>query len=267
MLFMTQALLISAALFGAMVEGDRVGEVRIVPIERTPEPNEVEVRIAYPREGEVVKENPVRVQLRLELYPLGVFSDFPRAKEIRDSKDGQSLHIIVDGKPYLSVNEAIDEMSETEEIDYDQTVEMKIPYKLAPGLHVLRVFPVRSFDEMLKGPSVFTTGSFYVGEKGSSPAIDLSKPFLTYNQPQGTFDAKKPILLDFFVSNTQLSKDGYKVRLTLDGSDKRILTEWSPHYIYGLKPGSHTIKIELLDPNNRVLSPLFDDLERTIILK
>jgi hypothetical protein len=266
MALLAKALILSAALLSATVEGDRAGEVRVVPVARTPEPDEVEVRIAYPHQDEV-SENPVRVQLRLEVYPLGVFSDFPRAREIHDSKQGQSIHIIVDEKPFFEVNEAIDEMSETEEIDYDQTIETRIPYNLSNGLHVLRVFPVRSFNESLKGPGVFTTSVFYVGQTETSKTIDLSKPFLTYNQPQGEFDTKKPILLDFFVSNTQLSKDGYKVRLTIDGSDKRILTEWTPYYIYGLKKGSHTVKLELLDPNDRVVPPVFKDLQQSVVLK
>ena len=254
-------------LFGAIVEGEKTGEIRVVPVERTPEPDTVEIKIAYPKENEVEDDNPVRLQLRLETYGLGVYSDFPRAKEIRDSKEGQAIHIIVDGRPYISINEAIDDMSESEEIDYDQTLMVKLPYKLSEGEHVIRAFPVRSFDECLKGSGVFAADIFYVGQKKPTLDVDLSKPYLTYNQPQGEFDGKKPILLDFFLSNTQLSPDGYHVRLTIDGTDKRLLSSWTPHYIYGLKRGSHTIKIELLDPKNNVIAPLFDDLERTIVVK
>lgn len=267
MALLGKTVLLCAALLGAMVEGEKGGDVRVVPVDRTPEPDSVEIRVAYPREGDVETDNPIRVQLRLETYALGVYTDMPRAKEIRDSKEGQSVHIIVDGKPYFAVNEAIDEMSESEEIDFDQTINTKLPFRLPEGEHILRVFPVRSFDECLKGPDVFQAIHFFVGQKTPAMNIDLSKPYLTYNQPQGEFEMKKPVLLDFFLSNTQLSKDGYKVRLTIDGSDKRLLTEWSPYYIYGLKKGSHTIKLELLDQNNRVVRPLFDDLQRTIVIK
>ncbi len=267
MALLTKAFWISTALLAAVIEGERGGEVRVVPVENTPEPDSVEIRIAYPRAGEVENDNPIRVQLRVETYPLGIYSDFPRGREIQDTKEGQSVHLIIDGKSYISVNEAIDEMSETEEIDYDQTINMKLPYKLHPGEHVLRTFPVRSFGECLKGPGVFQAASFFVGQTTPALSVDLSKPYLTYNQPQGEFDSKKPILLDFFLCNTQLSKDGYKVRVTIDGSDKRIVTEWSPHYIYGLHKGSHTFKLELLDPSGKVVPPLFDDLQKTIIMK
>jgi hypothetical protein len=90
---------------------------------------------------------------------------------------------------------------------------------------------------------------------------------LTYNAPEGEFKDGQPILLDFYVVNTQLSKDGYKVRLIIDGTDKRMLTEWVPYFIYGLKKGSHTIKLELLNPQGTVLAPLFNDLEQTIVVK
>lgn len=262
-----KALWISAALLAAVVEGERGGEVRVVPVDRIPEPDSVDIKIAYPRENEVETENPINIQIRLETYALGVYSDFPRAQEIRDSKQGQSVHFIVDGRPYISVNEAIDEMSESDEVDYDQTINTKLSYKLPEGEHMLRVLLVRSFDECLKGTQAFQATRFYVGKKTPALSADLSEPYLTYNQPQGEFEMKKPVLLDFYLSNTQLSKDGYKVRLTIDRTDKRILTDWTPYYIYGLKKGSHTIKLELLDPHNRVIKPLFDDLERTIVIK
>ncbi len=267
MALLSKAFWISATLIAAMIEGDRAGDVRVVPVENTPEPDAVEMRIAYPREGEVDTDNPIMVQLRLESYALGVYSDFPRAKEIQDTKEGQAVHIIIDGRPFVAVNEAIDEMSETEEIDYDQTINMRLPYKLPEGEHIMRVFPVRSFGESLKGPGVFQAAKFYVGKKTPALNVDLSIPYLTYNQPQGEFDSKKPILLDFCLANTQLSPDGYKVRLTIDGSDKRLLSTWSPYYIYGLKKGSHTLKLELLDPSGSVIKPLFDDLQKTIIVK
>ena len=258
---------ISSLAFGATIEGDQVTGIRVVPMKPTPEPDEVEVRFAFPLQGEVKNANPVRIQLRLEAYPIGFASDFPRAREIRDSNEGQALRIIVDGKKPFDINEAIDDVAENEEIDFDQILEATIPFDLREGTHILRAFPIRSFGESLKGPSSFAAMYFYFEKAQSKPSIDLSQPYLTYNVPEGEYKSSEPILLDFYLSNTQLSQDGYKVRLTIDGSDKRILTEWIPYFIYGLKKGSHKIKLELLDPHNKVLSPLFNDLEHTIYLK
>jgi hypothetical protein len=252
---------IVALILGASIEGDHTGDVRVVPMEATPEPDEVRTRIAFP-EGDMKDESKPFLEFRLEGYPLGIYSKVPRASELRDRGEGQTLHIVIDDQPFIEVNEALEDTADTEEIDFDQLIKIKSPYTLKSGVHVLRVFPVRSFDESLKGNGAFAATSFYVKEKTGK--IDLSKPYLTYNQPQGVFKRNTPILLDFYVTNTQLSKDGYKVRLTIDGRDRRILTEWVPYYIYGLGRGSHSIKIELLDPSNKVVPPLFNDLEKTI---
>jgi hypothetical protein len=160
-----------SSVWGATVEGQQTGNVRVIPMKPTPEPDEVEVRFAFPKQGEVKTENPVKAQLRLEAYPLGFMSDFPRAREIRDSNEGQSIHIILDGKHHFDINEAIDDVAENEEIDFDQILEVTIPYKLSPGIHVLRAFPVRSYDESLKGPSCFASMYFYFGKAES--VLDL----------------------------------------------------------------------------------------------
>ncbi len=254
------------SVWGARVEGSQTTGVRVIPMKSTPEPDEVEVRFVFPLEGELKTDSPVIVQLRLEAFPIGFNSDFPRAREIRDSDEGQSIHIILDGKHHFDINEAIDDVAENEEIDFDQIIQAKIPYNLSDGIHILRTFPVRSFGESLKNPKCFAATYFYFGKAEKKPSFDLEKPYLTYNCPEGEFTSGQPILLDFYLSNTQLSKDGYKVRLTIDGSDKRILTDWVPYYIYGLKKGSHSIKLELLDPNNKVLAPLFNDLEQKIVV-
>ncbi len=255
-------MLATAALSGAEVEGERAGSVRVVTVDPTPEPNEVGTHIVFPKEGEVKDSNPLTLQFRLNGYPLGFYSEFPRTREIRNSKEGQALHILIDDRPYLEVNEAIDDVGDSEDITYDQTITSRVPFNLSPGVHVLRVYPVRSFGESLKGDGCFAASYFYMGkEKGS---VDLSKPFLTYNQPVGSFELGKPVLLDFYISNCQLSKDGYKVRLTIDGSDKRLLTQWVPYYIYGLKHGTHIIQLDLLDQSGNILAPLFKDTERTI---
>jgi hypothetical protein len=256
-----------AAAFGAVVEGEHSGEVRVIPVQRTPEPNEVETRFSFPSKGELKTEAPFKGQIRLEAYSLGFYSDFLRAREIRENSEGQAMHIILDGNEYISINEAIDDIAENEEIDLDQTLEFTIPSKLSPGAHVLRAFPVRSFGECLKGSNCFAATYFYYKTKNDSANIDLSKPYLTYNQPDGEYKVGMPILVDFMLTNAQLSNDGYKVRLTIDGSDKRILTDWVPYYVYGLKKGSHTIKLELLDPQGKVIAPLFNDLHRTIVVK
>jgi hypothetical protein len=243
--------------------------IQIVPMDPTPDPNEVETKVLYPRKGEVKNSAPVKGQIRVDGIALGVDTEQPRKKEIWNDPEGQSLHIFIDNQPYFSVNEAfIDALDDVEEY-YDQTAEFEIPFKLQPGMHVIRTFPVRSYNESVKSDRAFTASIFYFQEKKNNPEIDLSKPYLTYNEPQGEYDAVKnqPILLDFYLTNCDLSRDGYKVRLTIDNDNQRILTSWQPYYIYGLKKGMHRIRLELLDPSNNYVSGLFNDVTRTIVIK
>jgi hypothetical protein len=138
-------------------------------------------------------------------------------------------------------------------------------------MHIIRTFPVRSYNESVKSERAFAASTFYYQTKKESAVMDLSKPYLTYNEPQGEYDyAKKdmqPILLDFYLTHCDLSQDGYKVRLTIDNTDKRTLTAWQPYYIYGLGKGLHKVRLELLDPSNNVIPGPFNDVTRTIVVK
>ncbi len=96
--------------------------------------------------------------------------------------------------------------------------------------------------------------------------IDLQKPYLTYNEPQGRFPKSKsnPILLDFLLSNCDLSADGYKVRFTVDNKVIQTLTDYVPYYLYGLSSGKHTVKLELLDNKDKIVPGYFNVTEREI---
>jgi hypothetical protein len=245
--------------------------LQVVPVEPTRDPDHVETRILYPKKNELKTSSPIRGQIRLEGIALGVDTEQPRSKEIWNDTEGQSLHIFIDNQPYFSVNEALIDALDDVQDYFDQTADFEIPFKLQPGMHVIRAFPVRSYNESVKSARAFAASIFYYQEKKDNSQIDLSNPYLTYNEPQGEYDYDRknlqPILLDFYVTNCELSKDGYKVRLTIDNENQRILTSWQPYYIYGLKKGQHRIRLELLDLQNNSVSGLFNDVTRTIVIK
>lgn len=246
--------------------------IQIVPVDPTPDPNVVETKILFPKEGEIKKSSPVKGQIRLDGIALGVDTeDTPRRNEVWNDPEGQSLHIFIDNQPYFSVNEAFIDALDDVENYFDQRADFEIPFKLQPGMHVIRAFPVRSFNESIKSDQAFTASIFYYQSKKDNSNVDLSKPYLTYNEPQGEYDYDKkknePILLDFYLTNCDLSRDGYKIRLTIDNEVQRNLTSWQPYYIYGLKKGMHRIRLELLDPQNKVVPGVFNDVQRTIVLK
>ncbi len=245
-------------------------EIRIVPVKPTPDPEIVETRVVFPQMRDIQTKNPVDVQIRLDGYPLRTYSQFPRAREVLNyNKEGQTLHIVVDNEPYFPENEAIVDALDNAMDYYDQVLEFQIPFDLSPGMHILRVFPARSFGESVKSDGAFTARTFFFRTKTPTLDVDLSQPYLTANQPQGDYkyDPKKPILLDFYLTNVLLSRDGYKVRVTIDKTVQRIVTQWIPYYIYGLKQGNHMIRLELLNEQNQVAPGMFNTVERSFTLK
>ena len=89
-----------------------------------------------------------------------------------------------------------------------------------------------------------------------------------YSRPKGEYTAKdaEKIILDFYLVNTDLSKDGKKVRATNNGSPF-LITKWMPYTMQGLQEGENTIKLELLDENGELVKSPFNPVERTITIK
>ncbi|MGL5264175.1 MAG: hypothetical protein ACRDAI_06355 [Candidatus Rhabdochlamydia sp.] len=244
--------------------------IRIVPVSSTPEPDHVNVKIIYPSEKELCRsEN--RGQIRVEGFALGVDSEFPRKKEIFNDTEGQTLHMIIDNQPYFTITESNMEAWRGIDENSNEIALFDIPFALRSGMHIMRVFPARSFKESLKDPGCFAVRTFYYQNQEQRFSVDLCKPYLTYNEPQGNYFQNScnqhgcnpsPILLDFYITNCQLSKDGYKVSVEIDHHIKEILTSWQPYYIYGLKRGTHHIRLQLLDSNNKLVPGIFNNVER-----
>lgn len=239
--------------------------IRLMPVKRTPEAEASTVVVSLPTPGALVKSQPVWLQIRVEGYPIGASSEFDRQKEIAVTDKGQTMHVVVDNHPYFAVSEpAIDPFNEAGWY-YETNYKFEIQAKLEKGEHLVRVFLSRTYGESLKGDLTFYASSFFVGERGPTK-FDLSKPFLTYNEPSNQMYLTEgtPVLLDFFISNCELTKDGYKVRLTVDKKATRTLTEWQPYYIYGLDEGQHTVRLELLGLDGHLVKGPFNDVEQTI---
>src|SRR5690606_32334301 len=160
-----------------------------------PESSTVVLKIVLPQNGAVLA-TPVWVQFRVDGFALGASSQFERASEIAVSKMGQTVHVIVDDHPYFPINEpAIDPFDESGNY-YDKSYQFEIPYRLSKGMHTLRIFPTRSFGESLKGENAYSAIQFYVGEQTQNANIDLSAPYITYNEPSplNPLPADKPVL-------------------------------------------------------------------------
>lgn len=246
-------------------------EVRVVPVSPSPESNTIVLRLIFPRPYENKRKNPVNVQMRVEGFPLGTMTQNDRADDVFNHPEGQSIHVMIDNQPYLSFHQAVEDSFDENRDFYDKIMSFAIPFNLQPGQHVIRAFPARSYGESLKGEGCFAAEVFYFQDQKKSDTlqVNLAKPYLTYNEPQGRYPIHKadPLLLDFYLTNCELSPDGYKVRLSIDGKVNRILTKWTPYYLYGLQKGTHKIKLELLDRDNRLVPGFFNVTEREIIIE
>jgi hypothetical protein len=208
----------------------------------------------------------IDVQLYDEGYPVGTNSDFARADEIATNSKGESVRIIIDELPYYGIYETTYNTLDRTDLYFVEILRTTISPNLDNGMHVIRAFPVRSYGESLKNKNAFAAHIFYVGSVENNLNVDLRKPFITYNEPQGNFsyDPERPILLDFWMANARLSRDGYKVRASVDGVVQQMITSWLPYYIYGLGRGNHSIRLELLDPQNKKVPGDLNDVEKVI---
>lgn len=248
-------------------EGAEESSVRVVAVYPTPESEIVKIRLLYPRNGEMKNSSRPLVGLKLSGYALGVNSDFERNNEIWNDPNGQTLHVVIDEHNYFSINSVYIKTLDEREGFYDQELEFVVPFALSDGEHIIRIFPVRSYNESLKKENCFISSTFYVRSKAPTVDQNLKGPYLTYNEPTENYDAGQPILLDFYLTNCELSPDGYKVNLTIDGTIQRQITRWIPYYIYGLDKGKHTIRLQLIDNRNQVVPGVFNDVTKPIVIE
>jgi hypothetical protein len=264
------ALLVSLPIIAQKVtDGGAEDRIRIVAVDPTPEAESAVMAIQLPHDGKVIAENPVWMQIRVDGYVLGSDSQFDRKNEVANSDLGQTIHVIIDNEPYFAINGPSVQPFNEEGFYYSQSYKFEVPFKIKEGFHTIRAFPTRSYGESLKGDRMFQTGYFYVGKETSSTSQDLfSRPYLTYNEPSNRMNLveSKPLLLDFYVSNCELSSDGYKVRLTIDGKVQRTFVSWRPYYIYGLKRGKHTLRLELIDEKNKMVPSSYNDIQQTVVI-
>ena len=164
-------------------------------------------------------------------------------------KDGQHVHVILDGNPYKKIMDAKTPI---------KLGELVPPGKdLAEGQHYLIVFPSRGTHESVKGKGAHAFMTFWVGKKTTPAPYDGKKMLLVYSRPKGdNFGGMATsLLVDFYLVNGTLDK-GDKVHFTLTGGGLEQpvtgdFTKWAPKVIKGLQKGEYEMKLELLDKDGK----------------
>lgn len=231
------------------------------------------ITFAEPKDGATVNSSTVKVKLTLG-------GDLKGYKPMKDMTTGMGnhIHVILDNQPY--------------EAFYNLDGEFDLR-NVADGEHTLRVFPSRPWHESYKNDNAFQMVKFTVkngGANNSKPtttnanqtmanansnanaaaspegkdmqsstagAVDKTKPLLTYSRPKGEYkgaDAEN-IMIDFWLMNAKLSGDGgeYKVRYSVDGGEAKMIEKWQPIWLTGWANGKHTVKLELVDKDGKVV--------------
>jgi hypothetical protein len=160
-----------------------------------------------------------------------------------NSKDGQHIHFILNNQPYKA------------EYNSDFTE------KAGPGRNVALCFLSRSYHESLKSNKAVVVKEFTMPGDDSLAAGDVTKdPTLFYSRPKGDYkkmDGDK-VLLDFYLLNTDLTDKGFSVRATIDG-EVWTINKWDAYFIEGLDLGKHTIRLELVGSDGKLVPGPFND--------
>ena len=235
-------------LFAGVVRADMTtthGDLKLIHARATRTQQNVTLTITEPLQEQVLAGPDVTVKFQ--------------AKNWKAEKNGKQIHLILDNNPFLSSD------------GQDPFVFKNV----SPGPHVIRVFPAYPWHESVKQQSAMVIVRFYVKEKSGTLPLDLSKPMMVYNTPNGAHESNERlpgqphpgILVDWVLRNVSMgSKAGYFVRITVDGTVLMSMKEWRPHYIQGLKPGEHRIKLELTR-NGVPIQENWSVAERTITVK
>ncbi|MDA9551201.1 hypothetical protein N9R47_04555, partial [Flavobacteriaceae bacterium] len=165
-----------------------------------------------------------KFSFNIENYDLGVQTSKNFDYQLANSAKGQHIHFIVNNGPYSA--HYTDSFSKGFEKESN----------------VILAFLSRSYHESVKNKDAYILTQ--VGESD----IDLENEFLFYSRPKGTYKGAdtENLLLDFYLVNTEISKNGNKVRATIQDTEF-IIDEWAPYYIEGLPKGEINIKLELID--------------------
>lgn len=221
--------------------------------------------ILEPKANATVGSSTVKVKLGLS----GDLKGYQPGKN-PETGMGNHIHVILDNQPY--------------EAYYNLNQEFELR-NVSDGEHTLRVFPSRPWHESFKNEGAFVMVKFMVKNGGAdttkpattntnqamsnpSPegkdmqtstggAVDATKPLLTYSRPKGEYkgaDAEN-IMVDFWLSNAKLAGDGgdYRVRLSVDGKEVKMIDKWEPIWFTGWSNGMHKVKLELVDKNGNVV--------------
>jgi hypothetical protein len=196
-----------------------------------------EVRITSPLRGETLESRDIGVFLAVK--------DLPTAQ-------GAHLHVMLDDLPPEDLPDA------------------RLPAvfrQIGPGLHVVRAFACDAHHVSFKNRTAF--GITWFTLIGAAPAtnmvFDPALPTLTFNLPLTSHrkDEAKKLFADFLVTGP-VQHGQWRVRVTVDAERRFRLDRVDPAALLNLGGGEHSVRLELLDADDRLMKANFAWSERTV---
>lgn len=226
-------------------------EIKLTKIESFEKFPDAKLTLEHPSE-EMLKAGENKFQFGVKNYELKQQTNGASQLGLANSSKGQHVHFILNNGPYGA--------------KYDKAFKKDLPV----GDHVMLAFLSRSYHMAVKNESAYVLKKFRVGEPSEEQKmdVDFKAPHLFYSRPKGTYKGKdaEKVMLDFFLINTDLAKDGNKVKATINGKEFMI-DDWAPYAIEGMPMGENTIALELVDQEGNYIEGPFNKVERTITLE
>ena len=223
------------------------GDIRLTPVTDSPDFSQASLQMTAPKDVEQSGEIAFRYEVKN--YQLGNQTPDADTKKCANSAQGQHIHLIIDNEPYIAL--------------YQPTHEVQ----LKEGNHLVLSFLSRSYHESLKHKNAYVLKPLQVGKGSTDERVDMKAPMLFYSRPKGEYTGEdtERVLLDFYLVNTNLAKDGNRVRAVINGKEF-MLDRWVPYMIEGLPMGENTIQLELIDKNGKIIPGPYNSVTRKITL-
>lgn len=175
---------------------------------------------------------PNSLELKLKNYRLGGGTTDQEKKKVRLNETGQFLYFIKNNNVVRKKKELL--------IDFD----------LKRGTNTFFIAPARSYEMSVKNDNSWLAFELTINNTNERASYrKITEPSVIICSPSGLYKEgnSERILLDFFIINSSIAKEGNKVKVIIDNKVNFVLDTWSPFYIEGLKEGRHSVKIDLID--------------------
>lgn len=202
-----------------VIEKDSAGSIdvngiKLSPVTNLPEFLDAQLTQNQPTENSKLKTGSNNFAFEVKNFKLGEQTESKSCNHCSNSDQGQHIHFILNNAPYV----ALYEPKQTQE--------------LTEGTYIELAFLSRSYHISIKQPQAYVLKKFDVGKKNELDKVDLNAPHMFYSRPKGDYSgsAASKIVLDFYLVNTDLAKDGYKVKASVNDNEF-LLEKWDAYLI------------------------------------